>query len=212
MSDAPADVPPQEAIDRLLAGNQRFRDYKSSWAGKQWNRDLSTAPQWPFAVILGCSDSRTPIEILFDQGFGDLFVVRVAGNIVAPSIIGSVEFAVSKFNSRLVVVMGHTRCGAISASIDAIESGENPASRNLRAITARISPHIEELVRMGTRDTVWDAAMRANVRASVDHLTHGSALLESMVERQQIAIVGAEYQLETGLVRFLKSRAVPSGG
>lgn len=208
MTDTANNLSPKEALERLVEGNRRFREHQSEWAGKQWNSDLATTPQQPFAVVLGCSDSRTPVEILFDQGFGDLFVVRIAGNIVAPSIIGSVEFAVSKFNARLVVVMGHTRCGAISATIEAIDTGTGPGSRNLRAITERIGPHIEDLVQGAPREALWDKAMRANVRASVDHLMHGSALLESMVDSGQVQIVGAEYQLETGLVRFFKSVGV----
>jgi carbonic anhydrase len=165
--------------------------------------------QQPFAIVLGCSDSRTPVEILFDQGFGDLFVVRIAGNIVAPSIVGSIEFAASQFGSRLVVVMGHTQCGAIKATVNAIETGLGPESRNIRSITDRISPHIAGLVRPGTGDGLLREAMRANVRASADHLRHGSSILEGLVLKGRVAVVGAEYELETGTVHFFDG--VPAG-
>lgn len=192
---------PQQALQRLVEGNRRFRDATDS-AARRWNPQLATAPQRPFAIILGCSDSRTPVEILFDAGFGDLFVVRIAGNIVAPSVVGSIEFAVAQFGSRLVVVMGHTRCGAIAATLKAIETGLGPESNNIRAITDRIAPHIQALVRPGDPEAVLREAVRANVRASADHLRHGSRLLEEFVVSGQVAVVGAEYELETAEVRF----------
>src|SRR5258707_9763001 len=102
---------PEQALQRLVDGNRRFRRASGTSSARGWSRQLAAEAQRPFAIILGCSDSRTPVEILFDAGFGDLFIVRVAGNIVAPSVIGSIEFAASQFGSRLVVVMGHTRCG-----------------------------------------------------------------------------------------------------
>lgn len=165
--------------------------------------------QRPFAIVLGCSDSRTPVEILFDQGFGDLFVVRIAGNIVAPSIVGSIEFAASQFGSRLVVVMGHTRCGAITATVNAIETGLGPESRNIRSITDRIAPHISGIVHPGGGDGQLREAVRANVRASADHLRHGSPILEGLVLAGRVAVVGAEYELETGMVHFFDG--APSG-
>ena len=143
------------------------------------------------------------------MGFGDLFVVRVAGNIVAPSLVGSIEFAVSQFGSRLVVVMGHTDCGAVAATVHALETGLGPESKNIRAITDRIAPHIEALVTSGARD-VGHEAVRANVRASADHLRHGSPLLEELVSAGTVAVVGAEYQLETGTVEFFDRRGLPS--
>src|SRR5512132_264088 len=140
------DAPPaEEAIRRLVEGNIRFRASTSS-AVRSWDPKLAIPNQRPFAIVLGCSDSRTPVEILFDQGFGDLFVVRIGGNIVAPSVVGSIEFAASQFGTRLVVVMGHTRCGAVAASVRAIQTGSGPESKNIRSITDRIAPHIEHLV------------------------------------------------------------------
>lgn len=196
-------VPPDDAIQRLIEGNRRFRETSGVSTARAWSRDLATEPQRPFAILLGCSDSRTPVEILFDQGFGDLFVVRIAGNIVAPSVVGSIEFAASQFGTRLVVVMGHTRCGAIAATVKAIETGMGAESKNIRSITDRIGPHIEALVRSGDREGIIREAVRANVRASADHLRHGSRLIEDLVIAGRVAVVGAEYELETGAVHFL---------
>ncbi len=197
---------PEAALQRLVDGNKRFRQGTATASARPWTPQMA---QQPFAIVLGCSDSRTPVEILFDQGFGDLFVVRIAGNIVAPSIVGSIEFAASQFGSRLVVVMGHTQCGAIKATVNAIETGLGPESRNIRSITDRISPHIAGLVRPGTGDGLLREAMRANVRASADHLRHGSSILEGLVLKGRVAVVGAEYELETGTVHFFDG--VPAG-
>jgi carbonic anhydrase len=200
-SDA-GSLSPERALERLIDGNRRFREASGTSAARSWSPHLATNPQRPFAIILGCSDSRTPVEILFDEGFGDLFVVRIAGNIVAPSVVGSIEFAAAQFGSRLVVVMGHTRCGAIAATVKALETGLGPDSNNIRAITDRIAPHIQSLVQLGDPEAVLHDAVRANVRASADHLRHGSRLLEEYVVSGRIAVVGAEYELETGEVRF----------
>src|SRR5688572_22868428 len=201
-SSDPTPLPPHEAIARLVAGNRRFQSSLGTSQARPWSRDLADAAQRPFAIVLGCSDSRTPVEILFDEGFGDLFVVRIAGNIVAPSVVGSIEFAAAQFGSRLVVVMGHTRCGAVAATVSAIETGSGPQSKNIRSITDRIAPHIEPLVRPGDRESVLREAMRANVRASADHLRHGSQILEELVESGGLTVVGAEYEIETGVVHF----------
>jgi len=206
------DVPtPEESLRRLIDGNRRFRG-SASVAPRGWDPSLAGDGQRPFAVVLGCSDSRTPVEILFDQGFGDLFVVRVAGNVVAPSVVGSIEFAASQFGSRLVVVMGHTRCGAVTAAVHAIETGRGPESRNLRDITDRIAPHVEELIRAprpigASEDDLLHEAVRANVRASVDHLRHGSRILEELVGAGRLVVVGAEYDLATGAVDFFERPA-----
>ena len=201
----PSSPTPEQALQRLVAGNRRFQDATGTTAGRAWSRQLATQPQRPFAIILGCSDSRTPIEILFDEGFGDLFVVRIAGNIVAPSVVGSIEFAASQFGSRLVVVMGHTRCGAVAATVHAIETGLGPESKNIRAITDRIAPHIAGLVRPGDQDGILREAVRANVRASADHLRHGSPIIEDLVMAGRVAVVAADYEMETGAVHFFDS-------
>ena len=193
---------PEKALRRLVDGNRRFREASGTSIARPWSPYLAVNPQRPFAIILGCSDSRTPVEILFDEGFGDLFVVRIAGNIVAPSVVGSIEFAAAQFGSRLVVVMGHSRCGAIAATVKALQTGLGPESNNIRAITDRIAPHIQALVRPGDTEAVLEEAVRANVRASADHLRHGSRLLEELVVSGQLAVVGAEYELATGEVSF----------
>ena len=199
-------IPAAEALARLKAGNSRYlqnvRSVDSMLSHSK--RDIS-APQLPFAVVVGCSDSRAPAEIVFDQGLGDLFVIRVAGNIVAPSQIGSVEFAAERFGTQLVVVMGHTMCGAIAATIEAITGAEGRASRNLMSIVNRVRPAVEglmatDLVRDGER--LHREAMRANVRASVNQLRHGSEVLERLAHEGGLAVVGSELDLSTGEVRF----------
>jgi len=199
----PSSLSPQQALQRLVDGNRRFRDTAAESRARAWSPKQADEAQQPFAIVLGCSDSRTPVEILFDQGFGELFVVRIAGNVVAPSGIGSIEFAAAQFGTRLVVVMGHTRCGAVTATVRALQTGLGPESKNIRSITDRIAPHVQGLVRPGDTDAIIREAVRANVRASVDHLRHGSTLLEELVVAGRLAVVGAEYELETGAVNFL---------
>ena len=199
--------PPAQALARLAEGNRRFREGQVGPAVRSWSKDMAERPQRPFAVVFGCSDSRTPVEILFDQGFGDLFVVRIAGNVVAPSIIGSIEFATAQFGTRLVVVMGHTKCGAIDATVHALETGFGPESRNIRSITDRIGPHIEHIIApLSTsrvdHESILRDAMRANVRAAGDQLRHGSRIIEELVISGRLAVVSAEYEIETGTVHF----------
>src|SRR4051812_35687367 len=161
--------------------------------------------QRPFAIVLGCSDSRAPAEVVFDQGLGDLFVIRVAGNIVAPSQVGSVEFAAERFGTRLVVVMGHSSCGAIDAAIEAVMNNGGSSSRNMMSIVDRVRPAIESLVMTDlARDPVRlrREAMRANVRASASQLRHGSEIIEREAERNGLMVVGAELDLVTGEVDF----------
>ena len=196
-----------EALKRLQEGNQRFvkglRSIETMMTHTK--RDELTGGQEPFAIILGCSDSRVPAEIVFDQGLGDLFVIRVAGNIVAPSQIGSVEFAASQFKTRLVVVLGHSQCGAICATVEELKRPNAEQSLNIKSIVDRIRPSVEpfkvtEL--WNDVDELVEQAMRANVRASANQLRHGSSLLEKLSEKEGLLIVGAEYSLETGEVIF----------
>ncbi len=205
---------PEEGLSRLTDGNRRFLDKSGHPSGRPWRQDMADQTQRPFAIVLGCSDSRTPVEILFDQGFGDLFVVRIAGNIVAPSVVGSIEFAASEFGTRLVVVLGHSRCGAIGATVRAIETGHGPESRNIRSITDRITPHVEALVHPTSSDAeragVLRDCTRANIRASAAHLRHGSRMLEELVMAGQVVVVGAEYELSTGHVDFFDG--LPASG
>ncbi len=195
-----------DALQRLRDGNRRFAANTGTSS-----EDLPTRPaevvdgQEPFAIILGCSDSRVPAEIIFDQGLGDLFVIRVAGNIVAPSQIGSVEFAATKFGTRLVVVLGHSQCGAIEETLRQLHEPSENRSRNLRSIVDFIRPSIESLLSQGLGDdpeAVIEQAVRANVRASAEHMRHGSQILEELERDEGLVIVGAEYSLETGLVDF----------
>jgi len=196
-----------DALSRLRDGNRRFAANQAT-AGtlsSRARRDALVAGQEPFAIVLGCSDSRVPAELVFDQGFGDLFVIRVAGNIVAPSQVGSVEFAASRFGTRLVVVMGHSQCGAVVATMDELLGHSTSQSRNLRSIVDRVRPALEVLLaeRQGEDpEAILRAAVRANVRAAVDHLRHGSELLEQLIRNDGLLVVGAEYSLETGIVTF----------
>ena len=196
-----------DALNRLREGNQRFvaNQTKATAMSDDARRAALVAGQAPFAIILGCSDSRVPAELVFDQGFGDLFVIRVAGNIVAPSQVGSVEFAAEQYATRLVVVMGHSQCGAIIATLEELMGKAKSESMNLRSIVNRVKPSVQTVLDAG-RDvdinTVVGNAVRANVRASVDHLRHGSELLEQLIQQNGLLIVGAEYSLETGVVSF----------
>ena len=198
-----------EALTRLREGNRRFVAGQSSAAlSSSARREELVSGQEPFAIILGCSDSRVPAELVFDQSFGDLFVIRVAGNIVAPSQVGSVEFAASRFGTPLVVVMGHTQCGAISATLEELQGGATNQSRNLRSIVDRVRPSVETLLagrRQQSTDDLVREAVRANVRASVNHLRHGSELLEKLIQATSLLVVGAEYSLETGVVDFFEN-------
>ena len=196
-----------DALTRLREGNARFvANVRSVEAMASVARRADPMkPQEPVAVILGCSDSRAPAETIFDQGMGDLFVIRVAGNIVAPSQIGSVEFAAERFGTRLVVVMGHTHCGAVSATIEAILDPNPPRSRNLLSITDRIVPAVSPLMQTELardRANLMRAATRANVAAAADHWRHGSRLLEEARLQGGLVIVGAEYDIESGQVDF----------
>ena len=196
----------REALERLKEGNQRFVTGVRSLEAllSHTRRAELAAEQHPFAIVLGCSDSRVPAEVVFDQGLGDLFVIRVAGNIVAPSQVGSVEFAAARFGTRLVVVLGHTQCGAILATLEEARDHRS-ASPNLQSIVDRIRPSVDTLLATGLPldgpDLVRQA-VRANVRASADHLRHGSALLERLIRDGNLLVVGAEYSLETGAVDF----------
>ncbi len=193
------------ALARLRQGNERFVSNVRSIAslGGQQQREALVDGQKPFAIVLSCSDSRAPSELLFDCGLGELFVVRVAGNVVAPSIVGSVEFAAATFGTELVVVMGHTRCGAVVATVDALRSGKTALSENIRDIVERVAPGITEIAKSDRpKDEVVRESVRANVRASANHLRHASRLLEDRIAQGVLRVVGAEYSLETGRVDF----------
>jgi carbonic anhydrase len=197
----------RESLALLREGNGRFgADVRSLEAFPSRARRLElTSGQQPFATILGCSDSRVPVEIVFDQGLGDLFVIRVAGNIVAPSQIGSVEFAAEQFGTRLVVVLGHSRCGAIGATLEQLQRPKENQSRNLHSIVDLIRPSVEDLLATDLRhdlDELVHQAVRANIRASANRLRHGSDIIEQLIHNDGLLVVGAEYSLETGAVDF----------
>ncbi|HCU11740.1 MAG TPA: carbonic anhydrase [Gemmatimonadetes bacterium] len=203
-------IPAREALQRLREGNLRFAaNVRGSDAFVSHTRRVELAAgQQPFAIILGCSDSRVPAEIVFDQGLGDLFVIRVAGNIVAPSQVGSVEFSAARYFTRLVVVLGHSQCGAILATLEELRTPTENQSHNLRAIVDRVRPSVEGLLHTEIKndsDALVREAVRANIRASVDHLRHGSQVLEELIQREGLLVVGAEYSLETGMVEFFES-------
>jgi carbonic anhydrase len=197
----------REALRELREGNLRFTsDLLGADDGVGRSRRLAlTKTQEPTAIILGCSDARVPAELVFDQGLGDLFVIRVAGNIVAPSQVGSVEFAAARFGTRLVVVLGHSQCGAILATLEELRRPTANQSRNLRAIVDRVRPSVEGLLATDLGrdlDGLVKQAVRANIRASADHLRHGSEVLEQLIQDEGLLVVGAEYSLETGVVDF----------
>ena len=196
-----------DALERLREGNRRFvqGDTTNEAAQSHAHRPEMAAGQNPFAIVLACSDSRVPIELIFDQGFGDLFVIRVAGNIVAPSQVGSVEFAATQFGTRLVVVLGHSNCGAVIATLKELAKKDTLRSPNLRAIVDRVRPAVEPILAQYKDDEspeVIGAAIRANVVASVGRLQHGSLIIEKLIEDGQLHIVGADYSIETGVIDF----------
>lgn len=197
----------REALQLLQEGNRRFvadLDGNAATAGQIRRSDLAAA-QEPLAIILGCSDARVPAEIVFDQSLGDLFVIRVAGNIVAPSQVGSVEFAAEQFGTRLVIVLGHSECGAIQATLNVLQRTAQSQSPNLHSIVDRIRPAVQSLLETELKnnpEALLDQAVRANIRASADHLRHGSQILENLIQKDGLLVVGAEYSLATGVVDF----------
>lgn len=201
-----------EAIERLKRGNREFVDtirHEDTLAKYAKPAEL-IAEQRPFAIVLGCSDARVPAELVFNQGLGDLFVIRVAGNIVAPSQIGSIEFAADQFGTPLVVVLGHTQCGAVTATLDELQQPTEQQSPNLRSIVDRVRPSVAKLLNNQTgigRNELIHQAVRANVARSVSMLRRGSDILEQLIADEQLAIVGAEYAIETGEVVFLDDAA-----
>jgi len=208
-------IPAAEALKRLKEGNRRFVERarnRGALLDASTRLEL-TQSQEPFAIVLGCSDARVPAEIVFDQGLGDLFVIRVAGNIVAPSQVGSVEFAAETFGTRLVVVLGHSSCGAIHATVEQLLHPSRAQSRNISSIVDRIRPAVEGLLErrpQPERGVLEQQAVRANIRMSADHLRHGSAVLEQLIQKDGLMVVGAEYSLETGVVDFFDGVAVTS--
>jgi len=201
---------PRQILQELKDGNTRFlngKSIQSSDSSLRKLKDFAKTGQFPKAIVLCCSDSRAPVEMIFDQDIGDLFVIRVAGNIVAPSLVGSVEFAASTFGTNLVLVMGHTQCGAITATLDHIEHAQDISSVNIHDIVSRIKPHILPISKMHgiNHEEKLSLAVEANVRASVNQLSHSSHLIEDLVQQEKIKIIGAVLDLATGFVNFFES-------
>jgi len=198
---------PTDALNALREGNRRFvaGEIDAESIARRAHQAGMSGGQNPFAIILACSDSRVPVELVFDQGFGDLFVIRVAGNIVAPSQVGSIEFAASQFGTQLVVVLGHSNCGAVVAALKELSMEQTLRSPNLRAIVDRVRPAIEPVIAANAdsdEDELTAAAVRANILASVERLSHGSLILEQLINSGDLVVVGAEYSIETGNVEF----------
>jgi carbonic anhydrase len=197
------------ALERLREGNRRFvsDEVSEETLASREHRAGAASPQNPFAIVLACSDSRVPTELIFDRGIGDLFVIRVAGNIVAPSQIGSIEYAAKQFNTRLVVVLGHSNCGAIIATLQELALKDSHRSPNLRAIVDRVRPALGPVLEDGwdvDDEAVIATCVRANIRASVEKLRHGSLILERLIEAGDLKIIGAEYSIETGNIEFFE--------
>lgn len=198
---------PTDALNALREGNRRFvaGEIDAESIARRAHQAGMSGGQNPFAIILACSDSRVPVELVFDQGFGDLFVIRVAGNVVAPSQVGSIEFAASQFGTQLVVVLGHSNCGAVVAALKELSMEQTLRSPNLRAIVDRVRPAIEPVIAANADsddDELTAAAVRANILASVERLSHGSLILEQLINSGDLVVVGAEYSIETGNVEF----------
>ena len=200
---------PLQILQELKKGNARFlagQSMQTSDSSLRKLKDFAQTGQLPKAIVLCCSDSRAPVEMIFDQDIGDLFVIRVAGNIVAPSLVGSVEFAASTFGTQLVLVMGHSQCGAIKATLNHIANPNDIASENIHDIVSRIKPHILPITQMPglTEDEKMTHAVKTNVQASVNQLSHSSHLIENLVELKKIKITGAVLDLSSGLVDFME--------
>ena len=205
----------ESVLQELVQGNRRFVEglKEDSVFQSEARRNELPTRHAPSAIILGCSDARVPAEIIFDQGLGALFVIRVAGNVVAPSQVGSVEFAAEQFGTSLVVVLGHSNCGAVEATIAELRRPSDNRSPNLSAIVDRVRPSVQSLVEadaFDSDDKLVHACVRANIRASVNQLRHGSAILERLIASGDLAVVGAEYSLTSGEVDFFDG--VPIAG
>lgn len=200
-------ISPEVALARLKAGNDRFvNGLRSIDSLTSLSRrvELATSGQRPFSIILTCSDSRVPAEIIFDVGLGDLFVVRVAGNVVAPSVIASIEYAAAALNVQLCIVLGHSQCGAVQAAVDYRKSGICP-SENIRSLIDQIMPAVNAAnhnSNIGTKECHLDDIIRHNVSHSEAELLRGSPLLSKLVADGKLAIVGATYDLKTGQASF----------
>jgi carbonic anhydrase len=202
---------PIQVVRDLKAGNRRFMDgisYQSTRSSLRKLKEYALTEQYPKAILLCCSDSRAPVEIIFDQDIGDLFVIRVAGNIVAPSLVGSIEFAVETFGTNVVIVMGHSRCGAVTAALDHIEKHKETSSTNIQDIVGRIVPNITLIA--ATESLSYEeklsCSITQNVKTSIEQLSHSSEFIDSLIKQQMIQVHGAVLDLATGEVQFLEGQ------
>jgi carbonic anhydrase len=191
-----------EALDRLKRGNQRFMAEKSHHEHEKFSwRSILVDSQKPFATVIGCSDSRVPPELIFDVGFGDVFTIRLAGNIIAEDVVGSLQYAGSHLHTPLFVVLGHEGCGAVAATLDAmLHHGKEP--EHIESLIKLIKPGLRELDFNQSWERLLHAAVEANVRCSMQQLLAFPEAKRALVERHVI-LVGAVYELKTGRVRFL---------
>lgn len=196
---------PDSIIVLLKDGNERFLHNTRSEIDYNVDIELTSHAQYPWAVIYGCMDSRVPPEIAFDAGIGDLFVNRLAGNVITKEVLGSMEYACKVAGSKLILVMGHTSCGAVKGAIDNVELG------NLTEIVKEIKPAVDKTVSMNPGEEVSsknhelvDMVAKTNVEMSLDYIRKSSPILKEMEEKGEIKIVGAVYDVSTGKVTFLK--------
>ena len=197
--ESQASITPQGAIDMLREGNQRFLDQTP--LDRKWEDDIEATAggQYPFAVVLGCIDSRVPVETVFDQGIGDVFTPRVAGNIVNEDLLGSMEFACKLAGSKAVLVLGHTSCGAVKGAVGKARLG------NLTALVGKIEPVVDEVAATTDREdpAFVDAVAEANVIRTIETIRTDSSVLADMERDGDIVIAGAMYDVSSGDVRFL---------
>ncbi len=191
---------PEAALAELAAGNRRFTEGHPTFGLQSAHRVELASAQYPFAVVLGCSDSRVPVETLFDRPAGDLFVIRVAGNFIDDYGLATLEYGVAVLGARLVFVLGHSSCGALTAAVDFLESGERAPGR-IQHLVDRLTP----VARATRRDEGWvEAAVNENVRATVAEILDTSAIVAEAVARKKIKVVGGTYDLATGRVATIE--------
>lgn len=198
----------KEALKRLKEGNDRFvQGVKSinSLLSHNQKAELADQGQRPYAIILGCADSRAPAETVFDAGLGDLFVVRIAGNIISPMGLGSIEFAAANFGTPLCVVLGHTKCGAVAATVEAVQKKKRAPSDHIQDIVLEIEPSVKLAIAAGSKQDrpLVEEAARLNVVRNMERILERSSILSSLAEKDLFKVVGGVYNLHTGYVEFL---------
>lgn len=198
-----AETTPQDALDHLRQGNERFVNNLRTHRDLLEQVNLTSEGQWPFAVVLSCIDSRTSAELIFDQGLGDIFSIRIAGNIVNTDILGSMEYACKVAGAKLIVVLGHSGCGAVKGACDHVEMG------NLTELLSKLQPAVYQErtttdpgQRTSKNSVFVESVAEINVRRTVRAVIERSNTIERMIERHEIAVVGAMYDVESGVVSF----------